>query len=184
MPTTTLTLQQPYVRYHDLTGRKFTRLQVIRRNGQVGEKCLRTAWLCKCECGTECTVSSTNLRRGLTKSCGCLKKDALAAMNAPRKRTSEQKKAAATIRKTKWMNTWRLINVYNITPDDHKRLFDAQNGKCVLPSCGKQANATDHDHITGKTRGLMCKEHNSALGLFSDNPGLLREAADYLERSK
>lgn len=32
-------------------------------------------WLCRCNCGNETIVSSNNLRRGLTKSCGCLRKE-------------------------------------------------------------------------------------------------------------
>ena len=57
----------------DLTGRKFGRLTVIERsypNRNEG-----TVWLCKCECGTEKIIRGHSLRRGLTKSCGCLLKE-------------------------------------------------------------------------------------------------------------
>jgi hypothetical protein len=53
---------------------------------------------------------------------------------------------------------------------------------CILPSCGQPIGATDHSHATGKFRGLMCRSHNLAIGLFSDSPALLREAATYLEK--
>ena len=35
-------------------------------------------WLCKCKCGNEKIVYGTNLRRGLTTSCGCFRKEKLA----------------------------------------------------------------------------------------------------------
>lgn len=41
--------------------------------------------------------------------------------------------------------------------------------------------ATDHDHHTGAWRGVLCQRCNQAIGMFADNPILLRRAADYLE---
>lgn len=41
--------------------------------------------------------------------------------------------------------------------------------------------AKDHDHRTGAWRGLLCQRCNQAIGMFSDNPLLLRRAAEYLE---
>lgn len=57
--------------YEDLTGRKFGKLTVIERaeNAKNG----RVRWLCKCECGNSIAVLSYSLKRGQTKSCGCLK---------------------------------------------------------------------------------------------------------------
>lgn len=43
------------------------------------------------------------------------------------------------------------------------------------------ALCVDHDHSTGKLRGVLCRDHNWAVGLFDDDPELLRRAADYLE---
>lgn len=56
----------------DLTGQKFGRLTVIERDYS---KKNRTYWLCQCECGNKKVVESCNLRKGLTKSCGCLQKE-------------------------------------------------------------------------------------------------------------
>ena len=39
----------------------------------------------------------------------------------------------------------------------------------------------DHDHVTGKFRGILCHPCNTSLGLLSDRADVLRKAADYLE---
>jgi len=57
----------------DLTGQKFGRLTVIKKINN-DEKYL--TWLCKCDCGNEKIVRGDSLRGGITKSCGCLIKEA------------------------------------------------------------------------------------------------------------
>ena len=60
----------------DLTGQKFGRLTVIERDLSP-HKDSHAYWKCKCNCGNEnfIVVSSDRLRRGVTKSCGCLQKE-------------------------------------------------------------------------------------------------------------
>lgn len=55
----------------DITGMRFGKLVVIRRNG-LGRAGRNAHWLCKCDCGAETVVGSRDLRSGTTKSCGCL----------------------------------------------------------------------------------------------------------------
>lgn len=57
---------------YDLTGQKFGRLTVLYENGR---KHAEIVWHCKCDCGNECDVLSSNLRNGKTQSCGCLQKE-------------------------------------------------------------------------------------------------------------
>ena len=58
----------------DLTGQKFNMLSVIKRADFEKYKG-NTTWECQCECGNIVEVDSQSLRRGYTKSCGCLRKE-------------------------------------------------------------------------------------------------------------
>lgn len=63
----------------DLTGQRFGRLLVIGECGRSkdGQK----VYLCRCDCGNETKVRSGNLRRGTTKSCGCINRESVAKRN-------------------------------------------------------------------------------------------------------
>ena len=47
----------------------------------------------------------------------------------------------------------------------------------------KSAMAIDHCHVTGRVRGILCKDCNLVLGWMNDDPKRLRALADYLERA-
>lgn len=69
------------VREKDMIGNKYGRLTVIRATTvddliKYGKPVSRRQWLCLCECGNECVVTTGNLK-GTTTSCGCLKKDSM-----------------------------------------------------------------------------------------------------------
>lgn len=61
-------------KFIDLTGQKFGKLTVVSRNVDKISPCGQkyTTWDCVCDCGNKTIVSSNNLRRGHTNSCGCL----------------------------------------------------------------------------------------------------------------
>ena len=54
----------------DLTGKRFGMLEVIRKAPRTQNA---TRWECKCDCGNVSFVTSSDLRNGRTKSCGCLR---------------------------------------------------------------------------------------------------------------
>lgn len=58
---------------YDLTGKSFGRLNVIMYDHT--DKWKNAQWLCKCVCGNQLTVSTHDLVKGHTKSCGCLQKE-------------------------------------------------------------------------------------------------------------
>lgn len=66
----------------DLTGQRFGRLVVIEQIKTTVESNSRAAvWSCMCDCGNIVKASGRRLRQGTTKSCGCLRKDAISQRN-------------------------------------------------------------------------------------------------------
>lgn len=57
----------------DLTGKKFGKLTVIKKNGS--SRNYISMWLCRCECGNEVVIRSDHLRNGSSKSCGCFQRE-------------------------------------------------------------------------------------------------------------
>lgn len=74
---------------------------------------------------------------------------------------------------------------YGLTEASYAELLVKQNGVCAICAAvpGRRSLAVDHDHRTGKVRGLLCTRCNRSISKFGDDPILLRNAAIYLERS-
>ncbi len=58
-------------RFIDLENRRFGNWFVL---GYTGKNGTNHTWLCKCECGAIKNIYGSNLRKGVSKSCGCLRK--------------------------------------------------------------------------------------------------------------
>lgn len=77
------------------------------------------------------------------------------------------------------MQKYRLREMYGITPQMIGRIKKRQAGACgicfrVLPL------HVDHDHKTGRVRGLLCRGCNLALGMLDDNISSIKQAVLYL----
>lgn len=75
---------------------------------------------------------------------------------------------------------------YGIGLADYNELLEKQGGGCAI--CGgpprggrsKKYFHVDHDHVTGKVRGLLCHYCNTAIGSLQENPERLEKAIEYL----
>ena len=78
----------------------------------------------------------------------------------------------------------KIRTTYGITEEDYTKLFVSQEGKCAICfsdiAFRSRSTHIDHNHETGKVRGLLCHHCNTALGLFKENTATLREAVNYL----
>ncbi len=81
-----------------------------------------------------------------------------------------------------------LKNTYGISVKEFDSMINKQKGGCAL--CGKSNprsnNKTglciDHNHATGKVRGLLCDKCNRGLGLFNEDVDVLKKAIIYLQK--
>ena len=83
-----------------------------------------------------------------------------------------------------------LIKTYGISLDDYSLILERQGGVCAICKRGYKGTRNgieighhvDHDHATGKVRGVLCTRCNVALGQFGDSTEYLNNAIKYLER--
>lgn len=70
---------------------------------------------------------------------------------------------------------------YGITPECHTQMINNQKNRCLI--CENECSKlyVDHNHNTGKVRGLLCRPCNSLLGFAKDNQTILQKAIDYLK---
>lgn len=64
------------------------------------------------------------------------------------------------------------------------RLLVEQQGQCGICRSELLKPCLDHDHKTGRIRGLLCDSCNLGLGKFLDNAELLERAAQYLKENQ
>jgi len=80
-----------------------------------------------------------------------------------------------------------LINNYGINSENYNNMFNNQGGCCKIckihQSELKISLCVDHDHVTGKIRGLLCSACNRAIGLLKDDYKILENAFMYLKDS-
>lgn len=75
------------------------------------------------------------------------------------------------------------LSDYGLSKDDYAALLEYQEGRC--DGCGRKFTrrlqaCVDHDHRTGKVRGLLCHFCNGLLGVIHDNANTLAGLYEYL----
>ena len=93
-----------------------------------------------------------------------------------------------------WARRWResgghhnayLMRKYGISLEDYNQMFSMQQGCCAI--CGVHQSEqehrlhVDHDHATGRVRGLLCNNCNRGIGHLKDSPDILHSAIAYLQ---
>lgn len=79
---------------------------------------------------------------------------------------------------------------YKITEEEYEKKLEKQEGVCEI--CGgvnkegkngkRRRLSIDHDHKTGKIRGLLCNNCNFGIGFFCDNIKNMERAIEYLKK--
>jgi len=86
-------------------------------------------------------------------------------------------------RNLEYSKQYNLKRKFNLTMDGYEDMLSKQYGVCAI--CGgtcTKSLAVDHNHTTGKVRGLLCNSCNRGLGYLKDSRHILQSAIDYLEK--
>jgi len=83
------------------------------------------------------------------------------------------------------LNRKRWLKKYGLTAVAFENLLVGQGGVCAI--CGttkwkgkNNSPCIDHDHVTGKVRGILCNQCNAAIGMLHDDAELAKKVAVYL----
>jgi hypothetical protein len=162
---------------------------------------------CCNKCGLEkpllefriCAVRGTDYVRGGCRECERKARAAQYAANpekaaaAARKWSREHpEKRNATKRRWRQNNPDKhknavLKRTYGISLEQYNQILAAQGEVCgicmsaTVSNCGRRLSV-DHNHETGKVRGLLCGRCNSMLGFIDEHPGTLERAAAWIKK--
>lgn len=129
---------------------------------------------------------SSNKTFGRTERC----KECMKALRRGYRRDPEKVRAQykqwrakqddADLSRRRWASKLRIR--YGLTVEQHGSMYTEQNGCCLL--CGQSVPydriQTDHDHTTGRVRGLLCIPCNIWVGFLEKNLGRLDKTMDYI----
>jgi hypothetical protein len=94
---------------------------------------------------------------------------------------------------TGWVKEQNLKRVFGIRLNEYEKMKHKQDFRCLICKRHeteifhkglKQQLVVDHDHVSGKIRGLLCSSCNRAIGLLKDDPVVLLSAYEYLKKHK
>ncbi len=96
-----------------------------------------------------------------------------------------KRRAMAANWRARWPDYMRRY-LYGLSPEQYQAMMIEQDGRCAICCTSEWGGRSkkpnvDHDHVTGKVRGLLCEACNLGLGKFGDDPERVRAAAAYLE---
>ena len=142
------------------------------------ERQKQTTRTCR-DCGLVGPVSefakSASRRKGYEQLCKPCKANGIKAWRRANPEKVRKYNAAA-VAKVGGSRFWK----YGLTDEQIEQMALAQSRKCAI--CGREPDklVVDHNHDTGKVRGLLCHTCNTALGKFRDSQDILSAAIRYL----
>lgn len=193
------------VRIVDEAGRSYGRLTILIDLIRGIDK--RNYCWCVCQCGTKILVSRTRLRNLKCKSCGCLKTeqsmDRIALLHKIQRGSKNPSwkgghknwgsiaHASAMLASAKGAARRGNYRPPDITAEQLSYLMLTNGDTCeicnrdlVNTGFGNNRIVVDHDHKSGRVRGLICSSCNKGLGHLLDDPIITKSATDYLIRGK
>ena len=101
------------------------------------------------------------------------------------KRTPEQRK-----KEPSYSSYFKDIKkIYGLTKEEYQALLTLQNNSCAICQVNFTKRGTkrkphiDHDHVTGRIRGVLCGPCNMGIGQLKDSIDIIESALKYLKNS-
>jgi hypothetical protein len=85
-------------------------------------------------------------------------------------------------RKTVDYKRYVLKKKYNLSYEEYQKKINEQGGKCPICNEILITMTTDHNHTTGKVRGILCTSCNLQLGWIEKKPYLIKPMIEYLKK--
>ena len=113
-------------------------------------------------------------------------------VRAKKKVDYEMNRTKILARQSIWVSTHsqsiranNLKRLYGLMPEEFDALLAKQDGKCAI--CGTsnwngRGPHVDHDHITGKIRGILCHNCNTGSGMLKDDPEIINKLLAYVQQ--
>lgn len=73
---------------------------------------------------------------------------------------------------------------YGMSVAEFRAFRQQHDHRCGICSTDERKLVVDHDHATGRARGLLCNNCNSAIGKLRESPKLFAAALAYLEKNR
>lgn len=72
--------------------------------------------------------------------------------------------------------------LYGIGPEEYRAIFDRQGNACAVCKTGfpEATSHVDHDHASGRVRGILCSQCNVALGMLQEDEARILALAAYI----
>ena len=121
----------------DLTGQRFGKLTVLSKDENNHNTKKGIVWKCRCDCGKIVSVSSGNLRSGITRSCGCLKHN--------------NEKVGTQNLEGKQFNYWKVI-ARDTTIKNQGPFYLCE---CI---CGKRKTISGYNFVKGLSKSCGCQK--------------------------
>jgi len=118
--------------------------------------------------------------------------DCKTCMKLAKKNWDAKNKGMYYIKHKERFGNYRRMKLYGITVDEYEELKQRQDGRCAI--CGRTQEQSgkslrelciDHDHKTGRVRGLLCTRCNTMIAGIEHEDDIfdtLKRVKDYLER--
>lgn len=132
-------------------------------------------------------VAAKDGKQGTCKSCQRIKTNKRRAANPSKHRELTKRWRINNPDDSKAINRRSTLKrLYGITPEIVDDMLLSQSNRCAICKSehpgSKGSWHIDHDHSSGKVRGLLCHYCNIGLGHFKDSQSILKSALSYLKK--